>query len=98
MKRIKSFGVIQTAKVAGILYFLLSFVIFLPVILLGSAFGNRLFPGLNVGIGMLLVLIPLLYGFIGFVMTAICCAVYNLIVQWTGGIELEVETTDSQPS
>lgn len=36
-------------------------------------------------------MMPFMYGGMGFVMTAIGCAIYNLIAGWTGGIEVEVE-------
>src|ERR1051325_2540763 len=96
MKRIKRFGIYQTAKVFAIIYFVVTAVILIPVALIltltGSLTGGHS-PGFPFG-GVFFVIIPFIYGLIGFIFTAIGCAVYNLISKYTGGIELEVETTD----
>lgn len=98
MKRIKSFGVFQTAKVAGIIYFLLSVVIVIPIWLIFRAMAP-LMPQSDTPVapfltGTLLIMLPVFYGMVGFITTAIGCVIYNLIAGWTGGIELEVETMD----
>jgi len=94
MKRIKQFGVYQTAKVFAFIYFLMAAIIMIPMGLISMMVGNNMFPGLPFGGGMFFILLPFLYGFIGFIGVAIACAVYNLISRWTGGIELEIETVD----
>jgi hypothetical protein len=42
--------------------------------------------------GLLLVglLAALIYGIVGWVLTAIVCLIYNLVARWTGGIEVQV--------
>jgi hypothetical protein len=42
--------------------------------------------------GLLLIglLAALLYGIVGWVLTAIVCLLYNLVARWTGGIEVQV--------
>jgi prepilin signal peptidase PulO-like enzyme (type II secretory pathway) len=42
--------------------------------------------------GLLLIglLAAVLYGIVGWVLTAIVCLLYNLVARWTGGIEVEV--------
>jgi hypothetical protein len=40
------------------------------------------------GIGVFVVLF---YGILGWVFTAIACAVYNIVAGWVGGIEVQVE-------
>lgn len=94
MKRIKRFGVLQTAKVSAIIYFLISAVFLLPMGFVSSMFGGENFPGLPFGGGTFFIFLPFLYAFFGFITTAIACLVYNLIAKWTGGIEFEVETAD----
>ena len=37
------------------------------------------------------VLMPVIYGVMGFILGVIGAAVYNLVARWIGGIELEVE-------
>ncbi|WP_423128780.1 hypothetical protein [Gaoshiqia sp. Z1-71] len=94
MKRVKRFGVFQTSKVAAIILFAIAFVFMLPISLISGLAGNNAFPGFPFGGGFFFILFPVLYGIMGFIMTAIGCAIYNLIVQWTGGIEIEVELVD----
>lgn len=95
MKRIKSFGVFQTAKFFAILYFLFSAVILLPLVFLFSLSGasNELFPFAE---GMTLIMLPVFYGIMGFIFTAIGCLLYNVVAKWTGGIEIEIESDDDR--
>jgi hypothetical protein len=37
------------------------------------------------------ILMPVIYGVMGFIGGVIGAAVYNLVARWIGGIELEVE-------
>lgn len=86
MRQIKSFNVIQTAKVLGALYFVLGLVfsLFFVFISLTAKKG----PGIH---GLFLaVLSPFFYGGFGFVFSAILCWLYNLIANRLGGIEIEV--------
>ncbi len=91
MKRVKRFGVFQTAKVAGVIYFLISAVVLIPIGLMFSMFkiGSMPFPFSG---GIFFFVLPFFYSFLGFLFTALGCAVYNLVVKWTGGIEVEIET------
>jgi len=95
MVRIKSFGVLQTAKVVAVLYLLLFAVIGIPV-----GLGMALARSAPIGFAMIL-LLPIGYGLLGFVLTAITCALYNLVAGWTGGIEVDLgpaaHTTSLQP-
>lgn len=92
MTRIKRFGIVQTAKIAGIIYFLFTAVIFIPFGLLASLFSVAEYSGLGfLFSGVFVFLIPFLYGAVGFITTAIFCLIYNLIAGWIGGIEIEVE-------
>ena len=45
--------------------------------------------GVGFGIGFAL-LLPLFYGLLGFVFTALGCIIYNLVAGWVGGIEIEI--------
>ncbi|WP_420583232.1 hypothetical protein [Reichenbachiella sp.] len=92
MIRVKKFGVLQTAKVAAIIYAIVSFVVFLPFALIGTMFTDEFFPEFSEFGPVALLFIPLMYGLIGFIFTAIGCVVYNLIASFTGGIEIEMET------
>lgn len=85
-QQIRRFGIGQTAKVVGVLYGLIG-VFLLPIFLVISAFAPRE-QGLSSGFAIAL---PLLYGGMGFLATAIGCAAYNAVAGWVGGIEVELD-------
>ncbi len=85
MHQIKSFNVIQTAKVLAALYFIFGLVgtLIIASISLGAKKGPG--PGL-----VMAVLAPFIYGVVGFISTAAFCWLYNVIAKRLGGIEVEV--------
>jgi hypothetical protein len=93
MKRIRKFGVYQTAKVSAVIYFLLSAVFMIPIALIGTIMGGSEIPGFPFTGGILVILLPFFYGALGFIFTAIGCLTYNLV---SGGIEVEFETADRE--
>ncbi|MFQ5500192.1 MAG: hypothetical protein ACE5FH_11030 [Candidatus Zixiibacteriota bacterium] len=95
---IKSVGVLSAAKVSGVLYAVLGFVggLFFSLfsLVLGSFTGgmDAALPGFGVFFGVgAVILLPIFYGLIGFVSGALAAWVYNVIVKWVGGIEIEFE-------
>jgi hypothetical protein len=87
VQRLSRFSIGQTAKVLGLLYGLMG-LIFLPFFLLAT----MLSPGEEgFGVGFALAL-PILYGVLGFIFTAIGCALYNWVARKVGGIELSLDT------
>ena len=86
-QRVRRFGVGQTAKVAGVLYALMG-LIAVPIFLIAALVAPSE-AGVGIGVG-LAVLLPICYGLLGFVFTAIGCAIYNLVAGWVGGIEVEI--------
>ncbi len=104
MKRtIKRIAPLQTGKMLGVLYACLG-LIFLPIFMLAAAAGAfaqhaqgteasstapaAAVAGIMFGMGILM---PVIYGVMGFILGVIGAAVYNLVARWIGGIELEVE-------
>ena len=77
---------VQTAKVMAALYGLMGF-IFIPFawVAMGMA------PGANKPSGAFLIFVPLAYAAFGFVFVAIGCLIYNFVVSFTGGIEVDLE-------
>lgn len=58
-----------------------------PLILIASQVAPEAYPyGPWVAIA-----VPIIYGCIGFIASAIGCAVYNLVAGWVGGIEVELQ-------
>ena len=86
-QRITHVSVFQAAKMLAVLYAIMG-LFFLPFFFLASRLapsGNQFPFG-----GMFLLLLPIIYGCIGFVFTAIGAAIYNLVAGWIGGIEVEL--------
>ncbi len=89
--RIQRFGIKQTSKMAGIVYFLLG-VILIPFFYLAIIAPPA--PGApprsqNMSPGLLL-LLPFFYGVIGYVMTALILYIYNWVAMKAGGVELDI--------
>jgi hypothetical protein len=84
-QQILKFGVGQTAKVVGVLYALMG-LIFVPIALIASMFSPN---ESQFGAGFALAL-PIIYGVLGFVFTAIGAAIYNFVAGLVGGIEVEL--------
>ena len=96
-RRIKRFSVLQTSWVAAVILFCVMLVFMIPMGLIFSFLGKSgLMPGGFPGFGGgFFFFLPFLYGIVGFIMTAISCLIYNLIANWTGGIELEFEEMET---
>jgi hypothetical protein len=101
-RRIKRVTPLQAGKMLGVLYTCMG-LIFLPFFMLAAAAGAFVPPaqahggaappaaaiaGIMMGMGLLM---PVIYGVMGFFIGIIGAAVYNLIARWIGGIEVEVE-------
>jgi len=85
-QQIRRFGVGQTAKVVAVLYAIMGLII-VPIFLIAS----MLSPNKSqFGTGFALAL-PIIYGVIGFIFTAIGCALYNFVAGLVGGIEVELD-------
>jgi hypothetical protein len=97
MVRIRRFGVISTSNVAAAIYFVLTLIFVIPLALLLAAapqaqvstgFGSQ--PSLGAGAWVFLLIVPFVYGLVGWLITAIFCLLYNLAARFTGGIGVEV--------
>jgi hypothetical protein len=102
-RRIKRIAPLQAGKMMGVLHACMG-LIFLPIFMLAAAAGAlaqhaqgpqnaaaapvAVATGIMFGMGLLM---PVIYGVMGFVFGIIFAAIYNLIARWIGGIEVEVE-------
>ena len=84
--RLSRISVGQTAKVLGLLYALIA-VIFVPILYVATTVSPE---EDSFGIGIA-VMIPILYGLLGYVMTALGCALYNWVAGKVGGIEFSLD-------
>lgn len=94
---VKRVGPLSFAKISGVLYALLGLIAG-GLISIVSLIGGALAPDGSEGgmIGMLfgaaaVILLPICYGLLGFVMSLIMAALYNLAAGWAGGLELDVQ-------
>ena len=93
---IKRFEPLSVGKVAGLLYGAMGLVVGVIVSLaatIGGLAGHDTFGALAgglVGIGAV-VLLPILYGGLGFVVAIIAAWLYNLAAGFVGGIEIELK-------
>jgi len=90
----RRFGVLQMAKVLGVVYFLMTAIFCIPagffLMLMGGLQGQEgLMGGAIGGIGMFF--LPVLYGVGGFIGGAILAAIYNVVAGLVGGIEVELQ-------
>lgn len=86
---------ISAARIAGVLYAIFGFIAgcFISLFsLVGSAFAPKEagLPGMLFGVGAI-ILLPIVYGLLGFIFSLIGAALYNLIAGWVGGIEIDVQ-------
>ncbi len=92
---IKRIGPMSVAKIAGVLYAAMGFLIgaVLSVIsLVGGAMGgsNSGVPGMLFGAAAVIAL-PIFYACIGVVGSLFGVAVFNLAAGWVGGVEIDTE-------
>jgi len=98
---IRRVGVLSLGKVLGVLYAgigLILGLIFSLLSVLGAAFGAALNDaggpeamfGALFGIGAI-ILLPILYGVLGFLSGLLTAALYNLTARLVGGLELDVD-------
>lgn len=103
MYRIRRFGIVKTATTVAVLYMVVVAVFLVPFLLLFAAAASNLSTGVgdvSVGVGSMVALglVAIFgYGLVGWVVTAISCALYNLVAGWVGGVEIQLEAVAPPP-
>ena len=97
MFRIRRFGVVRTATLGAAMYAIGTLIIVVPVVIIVLAAGPMEFTdsfgrtaAIDIPVGVLL-LAPVLYGLIGWIVTALVCLLYNLAAMVTGGVEIQLQ-------
>ena len=89
MQKVKRIGVLSLAKIFGLLYAIFG-LIFGALIAVLSLFGlNADETGLFFGVASIIIL-PILYGVVGFIGGLITAFFYNLVAGKIGGLEVEL--------
>ncbi len=99
MHILKSVGVMSVAKIMGLIYGCMG-LIFVPFFLLigvVGAFAQKGSPFAGIFGLFLAVMMPFMYGIMGFIVGAIGAWLYNVCAKWVGGFEFEVEARSSGP-
>jgi hypothetical protein len=96
MFRIQRFNILKTSSVVALMYMVIIGIIVVPILLIGLVVGVAASGNNQAGSALASVLVAsvaavAVYGIIGWVVTAIACAIYNLVAGWVGGIEVSVE-------
>jgi hypothetical protein len=88
-KQLIRISILQSSKIMTALNVLMGFIyslIAVPMIVFGT-------PQLRI-IGCVYLFMPVFLGIFGFVFFVIFAAIYNLLAQWLGGVEVEVRNID----
>lgn len=94
MHIVKSVGVMSFAKIMGLIYGCMGLIfapLFLLFGLLGSLVGQDKTPFAGIFGVVFAILMPVLYGVMGFITGAIGALLYNLFARLVGGFELELD-------
>ena len=95
--QLRSVGVLSVAKMMGAIYGLMG-LIFIPIFLIVAAAGmmgagDNKMAGAAAGVGMVVMalIMPIMYGVIGFIAGAIGAFLYNFLAGRLGGIEMNLQ-------
>lgn len=99
-KRIRRIDPMQSGKVTAIVSIALMLIIFVPIMLLfsliGLGSGSSSVGGAMLGGGLfMIILMPLIYGFFGFILGILYAVVYNFTYKYHGGLQLEYDDLDN---
>ena len=96
MFRIQRFNILKTSSVVAIMYMVIVAIFVVPIAVIALLAGVAI-PVVGDRAGMLGGVLAggiaaiFVNGLLGWVVTAIACAIYNLVAGWVGGIEVSVE-------
>ncbi len=89
-ERLARISILQTSITVTVLYVILTLIFVVPIgifVFLFSSGADRIKS-------LSFLFAPLIYGILGFIFSAIGCAIYNLTAKWTGGIEFALTKTE----
>jgi hypothetical protein len=100
--QIKRVGVLSYAKISCVVMTGIALVVAIPLGLIMMVIGAAALTqdgaagGVGIGMGLAyMVILPIMYGVMGFIFGAIGALIYNVAAGFVGGIELELENTEA---
>jgi hypothetical protein len=100
MHIVKRVGVMSVAKIMGLVYACMGLIFapfFLLFGLLGSLMGEEKTPFAGIFGVVFAILMPLVYGILGFIAGALGAALYNFFAKLVGGVEVELDLRAAGP-
>ena len=96
VQRVKHIGAVSLATTMGVLYGALGLIVGAIIALIALAIPSSGLGGSTGMLGMMcgvasVIVLPLVYGILGFVGGLIMAAIYNVVAKVTGGVELTME-------
>lgn len=88
-KRISRIAPWQAGKLFAVIYFFLSLVFVIPMILISAIAPIPTGPGFHFSVGALLVL-PFMYALAGLIFVPLGCWLYNTAAKFVGGLQVSV--------
>ena len=86
---VKRIDPISAAKISAVIYAAIGLLLGVLLALVGSGISGGAFsPTLGIGT---IIIGPIVYGLMGFIVTAIAAAIYNVVAGAVGGVRLDVE-------
>ena len=79
----------QAGKLFAVMYFFLSLVFVIPMILITAVAPMPVGPGIHFGVGALL-LLPFMYALAGLIFVPLGCWLYNIAAKFVGGLQITV--------
>jgi hypothetical protein len=79
----------QAGKLFAVLYFLLSLIFVIPMILIAAMAPLPVSPGFHLSVGALL-LFPFIYALVALIFVPLACWLYNTAAKFVGGLEITV--------
>ncbi|MCW2926774.1 MAG: hypothetical protein JWM86_742 [Thermoleophilia bacterium] len=97
--RLDRFSVLKLGLFAGVAYALMSLVILVPMLLIVAAAGDSIdnseTGSFFIGGGAAIIIMPILYGIMGFIGGVISALVYNVIAKLMGGVQFTMTQVDT---
>lgn len=88
-KELTSIDPLRAGIISAVLYAAIS-LIAMPFLLIAALFSRSGGPGAVIGVLVLILLMPVMYGVFGFIAGVLSAVIYNLVVKLTGGLIFEV--------